>query len=405
MVARLGVLLTENAEEYARLITAEMGKPVTQARQEIAKCAVTCATIAERGPDWLAPVPVPTEAKASGVRFDSLGQILAVMPWNFPFFQAIRCLAPAVLAGNTVLLKHAENVPGCAEALERVVAAACDREGVLVSLRVSRAEVAEIIGDPRIQGVTLTGSVAAGRAVAAVAGAAGKKVVLELGGSDPFIVAADADLDAAVPAAVQARFTNSGQSCVCGKRFIVARDVLAEFLGRFADQTARLVTGDPADPGTDLGPLARGDLVEALERQVAQTIAAGARVVLPGGPEPGPGSFYRPVVLTDIPPGSPAATQELFGPVASVFPADTDHEALALANGTEFGLGASVWTQDRGRAAYYVELLQAGMVFVNSVVKSDVRLPFGGVKASGFGRELGMLGAREFINAKTTWVA
>jgi acyl-CoA reductase-like NAD-dependent aldehyde dehydrogenase len=185
----------------------------------------------------------------------------------------------------------------------------------------------------------------------------------------------------------------------------VARDVLAEFLGRFADQTARLVTGDPADPGTDLGPLARGDLVEALERQVAQTIAAGARVVLPGGPEPGPGSFYRPVVLTDIPPGSPAATQELFGPVASVFPADTDDEALALANGTEFGLGASVWTQDRGRAAYYVELLQAGMVFVNSVVKSDVRLPFGGVKASGFGRELGMLGAREFINAKTTWVA
>jgi acyl-CoA reductase-like NAD-dependent aldehyde dehydrogenase len=405
MLDRLGAHFEASTEEYARLITREMGKPIAQARQEIAKCAVTCVTMAQKGPEWLSPVSIGTEAAASGIQFDSLGPILAIMPWNFPFFQAVRFLAPAILAGNAIVLKHAENVPACAAALERAVAAACGHDGILVSLRISRSQVPAVIADARIRAVTLTGSVAAGRAVAAQAGAAGKKVVLELGGSDPFIVAQDADLEAAVPAALQARFANTGQSCICGKRFIVDRAVLDPFLDGFTRATAELTTGDPADPGTDLGPLARGDLRETLDRQVADTLALGARAVLPGGPAAGPGYFYRPVILAGIPPGSPAAVQELFGPVASIFTVDNDEEAVAMANETDFGLGCSVWTRDRARAAKYLDSVQAGMVFVNSVVKSDARLPFGGVKDSGFGREFGILGVREFTNAKTVWIA
>lgn len=405
MVGRLATHFETHAERYAQLVTAEMGKPIDQARQEIEKCAVTCRVMAEKGPAWLAPVTVDTEAAASSIRFDSLGPVLAIMPWNFPFFQAVRFLAPALLAGNTLVLKHAENVPGCAEALEQAVAAACQAEGLLVNLRISRAEVAAVIADSRIRGVTLTGSVAAGRAVAAQAGAAGKKVVLELGGSDPFIVTADADLDAVIPAAVQARFTNSGQSCICGKRFVVARPLMSGFLDAFAEATARLVAGDPADRATDLGPLARADLRATLHDQVEATLGMGATAVLAGGPRPGPGHFYQPVILTDIPPGSPAATQELFGPAASVFAVADDDEAIAMANGTGFGLGCSVWTRDSARAARYADSVEAGMVFINSVVKSDARLPFGGVKDSGFGRELGILGAREFTNAKTVWIA
>jgi acyl-CoA reductase-like NAD-dependent aldehyde dehydrogenase len=405
MLGRLAAHFEANVERYAQLSTREMGKPIEQARQEIDKCAATCRTVAEQGLAWLAPVAVDTEAAASSIRFDSLGPVLAIMPWNFPYFQAVRFLAPALMAGNTVVLKHAENVPGCAEALEQAVAEACQRDGLLVNLRVSRSAVAAVIEDSRIRGVTLTGSVAAGRAVAAQAGAAGKKIVLELGGSDPFIVTADADLDAVIPAAVQARFTNSGQSCICGKRFVVARPLLRDFVDGFAEATARLVVGDPADLATDLGPLAREDLRTALHDQVEATLAMGAIAVLPGGPRPGPGHFYQPVILTDIPAGSPAATQELFGPAASVFAVADDDEAIAMANRTGFGLGCSVWTRDTARAARYVDSVEAGMIFVNSVVKSDARLPFGGVKDSGFGREIGILGVREFTNAKTVWIA
>jgi acyl-CoA reductase-like NAD-dependent aldehyde dehydrogenase len=405
MLERLAAHFEIHAEAYAALITREMGKPVAEARQEIAKCAATCRTLAESGPAWLSPVPVKTEAASSQIRFQSLGPVLAIMPWNFPFFQAVRFLAPAIMAGNTIVLKHAENVPACALALESAVTDACGQPGILVNLRVRREEIPRVIGDPRIRAVTLTGSVAAGRAVAAQAGSAGKKVVLELGGSDPFIVLADADLDAVIPAAVEARFWNCGQSCICGKRFVVASTLLDQFLDGFAAATRQLRVGDPMEPATSIGPMARLDLRAALDRQVRQSVARGARTVLAGGPRPGAGNYFEPVILTGISGDSPAACEELFGPAASVFPAGSDAEAVELANATAFGLGCSVWTSDQGRAAQFLDRVEAGMVFVNSVVKSDARLPFGGVKNSGYGRELGVLGIREFTNMKTIWIA
>jgi acyl-CoA reductase-like NAD-dependent aldehyde dehydrogenase len=402
---RLADYLDQRVGPYAALIAREMGKPVTEAQQEIAKCASTCRIVAEQGPAWLRPVQVRTEASSSGIRFDSLGPVLAVMPWNYPFYQAIRFIAPAIMAGNPVVLKHAENVPACAEELERAVAEACGSDGLVVNLRVPREKVTVLIADPRVKAVTLTGSVGAGRAVAAAAGQVGKKVVLELGGSDPFIVLDDADLDEVIPAAIAGRFANAGQSCISAKRIIVPRSLREPFLDRLAVAVARLMVGDPCSPATDMGPLARADLRTALDRQVQATVAAGATTVLAGGPEPGPGYFYRPVILTDIPAGSPAAAEELFGPVASVFPVESDEEAIALANATQFGLGCSVWTRETERADRYIEQVESGMVFVNSIVKSDGHIPFGGIKDSGIGREIGILGVREFTNAKTTWIA
>jgi acyl-CoA reductase-like NAD-dependent aldehyde dehydrogenase len=405
ILSRLASYFDANTEPLSRLITQEMGKPLTEARQEIAKCAATCRIVAGSGPSHLSPALVPTEASSSYIRYDSIGPLLAIMPWNFPFFQVVRLLAPAIIAGNTVVLKHAENVPACAEALETAVTEACSREGALVNLRVHRETIGSIITDSRIRGVTLTGSVAAGRAVAALSGAAGKKIALELGGSDPFIVLDDADLDTVTAAAVQARFANAGQSCICGKRFLVARPVADSFRQAFAEAAGQLVTGDPMDPATNLGPLARADLVARLQQQVEATLAMGATSVLAGGPVPGPGYFYRPVILAGIPPAAPAASEELFGPVASIFVFQDDDQAVCMANETSFGLGCSVWTGDRSRAERFIELAESGMVFVNGIVRSDARLPFGGVKDSGFGRELGIAGATEFTNAKTVWIA
>jgi acyl-CoA reductase-like NAD-dependent aldehyde dehydrogenase len=405
MLIRLAGHLDAHGERYSRLITTEMGKPIGQSRAEIAKCATTCRTLADRGAEWLAPLPVETEARSAYVRFDGLGPILAVMPWNFPFFQVIRFFAGALLAGNTALVKHAENVPGCAGALEEAVAASGAPDGTLRNIRVPREAVGALIDDPRVRSVTFTGSVAAGRAVAGRAASIGKKSVLELGGSDPFVVFGDADLAAAVPAAIQARFANSGQSCICGKRFVVDQRIAADFAEAFADAARRLVVGDPADDRTAVGPLAREDLRATVQAQTERTVALGARVLLPGGPQDGPGYFFAPMILADVPDGAPAAREEIFGPVASIFTFSTEAEAADIANATGFGLGSSVWTQDDDRAARFIDALEAGAVFVNEVVRSDVRLPFGGVKDSGYGRELGLLGTREFTNPKTVWVA
>lgn len=405
LLDRLATHFETNTETYAALITREMGKTMGEARKEIEKCAITCRIFADSGPSWLAPDPLASGASTSYVSYESVGPVLAIMPWNFPFFQVMRFVAAAIVAGNTTVLKHAENVPGCAEALEAAVAEACSWDGLLVNIRVPRQAVQSVVADPRIRAVTFTGSVAAGHSVAGLAGGAGKKVALELGGSDPFIVLDDADLDTVIPAAVEARFANAGQSCVCSKRFVVARPLAEDFLSSFARAASQLVVGDPADPSTSLGPLARADLRSGLNRQVDATLAMGAMPVLAGGPGAGPGHYYRPVILANVPPGSPAATEELFGPVASVFTADDDDEAIRIANETRFGLGCSVWTEDMRRAAPYIESVNAGMIFVNGTVRSDARIPFGGVKDSGFGRELGPAGLREFTNAKTVWIA
>jgi acyl-CoA reductase-like NAD-dependent aldehyde dehydrogenase len=405
LLDRLAAHFEAGTDKYAALITREMGKTIGEARKEIEKCAATCRKFAEDGPAWLRPDSLATEASASYISYESMGPVLAIMPWNFPFFQVMRFVAAAIMAGNTTVLKHAENVPGCAEALESAVTEACSRDGLLVNIRVPRPAVPSVVSDPRIRAVTFTGSAAAGHAVAGLAGKAGKKVALELGGSDPFIVLDDANLDRVIPAAVEARFANAGQSCICSKRFVVARPLAEDFLHGFAKAASQLVVGDPEHPSTSLGPLARADLRSGLHRQVEASLAMGATPVLAGGPGAGPGHYYLPVILADIPPGSPAATEELFGPVASVFTTGDDDEAIKIANETRFGLGCSVWTEDNLRAAPYIESIAAGMVFVNGTVRSDARIPFGGVKDSGFGRELGSAGVREFTNAKTVWIA
>jgi succinate-semialdehyde dehydrogenase/glutarate-semialdehyde dehydrogenase len=405
LLRRLADHFDDHVEEYARLVTAEMGRPIRESRAEIEKCASTCRTIAELGPGWLEPIEVPTEAQRSFTRFEGLGPILGVMPWNYPFFQVIRYFAPAFLAGNSTIVKHAENVPGCGEAVERAFASIGAPDGVLVNLRVDRNDVAAIIADDRVAAVTFTGSVPAGRAVAAQAASVGKKTVLELGGSDPFIVLEDADLDRAVRVAVQARYINAGQSCICGKRFLVHERLLPDFQSAFVAQVEALTVGDPFAEETQIGPMARADLRAALDRQVQQSTSAGATALVGGHSLDGPGFYYAPTVLTDAPADSPARCQELFGPVASLTSFRDDAEALALANATEFGLGASIWTGDAGRAEWFVERVDAGAVFVNDMVRSDPRLSFGGIKASGFGRELGILGTREFTNPKMVWIA
>lgn len=405
LLDRLATHFETNTEAYAALITREMGKTIGEAIKELEKCATTCRIFSEAGPAWLAPDPLASGASTSYVSYESVGPVLAIMPWNFPFFQVMRFVTASIVAGNPTVLKHAENVPGCAEALEAAVVEACSWEGLLVNIRVPRQAVPSLVADPRIRAVTFTGSVAAGHSVAGLAGGAGKKVALELGGSDPFIVLEDANLDKVIPAAVEARFANAGQSCVCSKRFVVARPLAEDFLRGFARAASQLVVGDPADPATNLGPLARADLRSGLHRQVAASVAMGAIPVLAGGPAAGPGHYYHPVILADVPPGSPATTEEMFGPVASVFAADDDEEAIRIANQTRFGLGCSVWTEDMRRAALYIASVDAGMVFVNGTVRSDARVPFGGVKDSGFGRELGPAGLREFTNAKTVWIA
>lgn len=410
LLQALAVGLRNSKDRLARLMATEMGKPLKEGLAEVEKSAWVCEYYAEQGPAQLRPQPVATEARKSHVVYQPLGPILAIMPWNFPIWQVLRCSAPALMAGNAVLLKHAPNVPGCAAALEtlwqealQAVAAPAE---LFIHLPVGTEAIPALIQRPEIQAVTLTGSTRAGRAVAAEAGAALKKVVLELGGSDPYLILADADLATAARLCARSRLINAGQSCIAAKRLIVDRSVKAEFETRLLAEMQQAVMGDPLDPATTLGPLARADLRDTLQHQVSQSLAAGARCLLGGELPPGPGWFYPATVLTDVVPGMPAFDEELFGPVAVVIAASDTADAVRLANQSCYGLGAAVFSQNLALAEQIaVEQLQAGSTFVNDFVKSDPRLPFGGIRQSGYGRELGPWGLHEFVNIKTVFVA
>ncbi len=405
LLREAGRVLRAGKARYAALATEEMGKPIAAAEAEVEKCALVCDHYAEHAARYLAPEEVRTDASRSYVRYDPLGPVLAVMPWNFPFWQVFRFAAPGLAAGNTGLLKHASNVPGCALAIEEVFRLAGFPDGAFVALLVPAAAVPDLIRDPVVAAVTITGSEPAGMSVAAEAGRALKKCVLELGGSDPFVVLADADLPAAVRTAVAARIVNNGQSCIAAKRFIVEDAIHDDFEAAFVAAMAALRVGDPRDRAVDVGPLARPDLVADLDGQVRRSVAAGAVLRLGGRPVAGPGCFYEPTVLSGVEPGMAAFDEETFGPLAALVRArDADH-AVELANRTTFGLGACVFTRDLARAGRLAAEIEAGAVFVNGMVKSDPRLPFGGVKRSGYGRELSVHGIREFVNAKTVWIA
>jgi succinate-semialdehyde dehydrogenase / glutarate-semialdehyde dehydrogenase len=404
LLRRAADVLRAGKPEFARLMTEEMGKPIGQAAAEVEKCAWGCQFFAEHAERMLAPEPVATEASRSLVRFDPLGPILAVMPWNFPFWQVFRAAAPALMAGNVLVLKHSSNVPGCALAIERVFEQAGFPPGVFTALLVPGSAAEALVDHPAIRAVTLTGSEAAGAAIASRAGRVLKKAVLELGGSDPFIVLADANPAHAAVQAAAARLVNNGESCIAAKRFIVEEAVAESFETSFAERMSRQRVGDPLDPATEVGPLARHDLVEAIDRQVRRSLEMGAQVLTGGRPLPGPGFFYAPTVLAGVRPGMPVFDEETFGPVAAVVRARSVEEAVALANRCRYGLGASIWTADTARGEQLATRLEAGLVFVNELVKSDPRLPFGGVKHSGYGRELGTMGIREFVNVKTVWV-
>jgi succinate-semialdehyde dehydrogenase/glutarate-semialdehyde dehydrogenase len=396
--------LRRHTTDHARLITLEIGKPIREACAEIEKSAWGCEHFADHAAGMLRDEVIATAAGSSYVTYAPLGTVLAVMPWNFPYWQVFRAAAPALMAGNTVLLKHASNVPQCTLAIEDLFQAAGFPAGVFRALLIDAARAEQLVGDPRIHAVTLTGSEAAGRRVAQAAGAALKKTVLELGGSDAFVVLEDADLDEAANTAVTARFQNSGQSCIAAKRFIVVDAIAGEFLARFRRNIESLKVGDPLHEDTRVGPLARADLRETLHRQVTESVAAGAQLMLGGEPLPGAGWFYAPTLLDRVQPGMPACDEELFGPVAAVLRARDEDHALQLANSTRYGLGASVWTRDAVRGERVARRIETGMGFVNGMVHSDPRLPFGGVKASGYGRELGTHGIREFVNVKTIWI-
>jgi len=402
---RAAELLRSRKERYAGLITAEMGKPITQAEAEVEKCAWVCDYFAEHAERFLARQPVQTNARLSYVAFEPLGVVLAVMPWNFPFWQVFRFAAPTLMAGNTAVLKHASNVPQCALAIEEVFRDADFPRGALRTVLVPGSAVEAIIDDPRVRAVTLTGSNTTGEKVAAAAGRAIKKTVLELGGSDPFVVLDDADLGAAAAMAVRSRFQNGGQSCIAAKRFIVVASVAEEFERRFVEGIRKLKVGDPTDRSVDVGPLARADLRDTVDRQVRESVAQGARVVLGGAPRPGRGYFYQPTLLVDVADSSPAWREELFGPVAVLVRAKDTDAAIALANDTIYGLGANLWTRDLERAQLLASRIQAGSVFINGMVASDPRLPFGGVKQSGYGRELSEFGIHEFVNIQTVWMS
>jgi succinate-semialdehyde dehydrogenase/glutarate-semialdehyde dehydrogenase len=398
-------LLEVDKHRWGRLMTLEMGKPIAAAVAEAEKCAWVCRHYATEGPRYLAPEPVATDARESFVRFDPLGVVLAVMPWNFPFWQVFRFAAPALMAGNVGLLKHASNVPQCGLAIEEIFRAAGLPGGCFQTLLLESPRVVGLIQDRRIAAVTLTGSEAAGVSVARTAGEQLKKVVLELGGSDPFIVLPSADLAAAAATAVKARTINNGQSCIAAKRFIVHADVADAFEEKLVAGMAALRVGDPLEPRTDIGPLATPAILSDLEDQVERSVSKGARLLLGGQRLPGPGNFYPPTVLADPPPDAPVTAEETFGPVATLFRVANLDEAIALANGTSFGLGASAWTADPAEQERLAEEIEAGSVFLNGLVKSDPRLPFGGIKRSGYGRELSVFGIREFVNIKTVWMA
>jgi succinate-semialdehyde dehydrogenase / glutarate-semialdehyde dehydrogenase len=409
MMLRAAEILENEKKEFARLMTIEMGKPIKAAVQETEKCAWVCRYYAEHAERHLADEIIETNATKSFVRFQPIGVVLAIMPWNFPFWQVFRFAAPALMAGNAGLLKHASNVPQCALAIEDIFRRAGFMEGAFQTLLIGSEEVQRVLEDPRVAAATLTGSEPAGRSVASIAGKQIKKTVLELGGSDPFIVMPSADLEAATVTAVKARTINNGQSCIAAKRFIVHAQIYDEFEDRFVESMKALRIGDPIDESTDIGPLATAQILKDLEEQVQVSVAAGAKI-LTGGQKfkadgnLARGNFYEPTVLADIPKDSPAYRDELFGPVASLFRVANIDEAIELANDTPFGLGSAAWTNDESDLKRFVEELEAGSVFINGMVASDPRLPFGGVKHSGYGRELGEFGIREFVNIKTVWI-
>ncbi len=396
--------LRAHQEAHARLMAFEMGKPIAQGRGEIEKCAWVCDYFADHAERFLAPELVPTDAAKSFVAFEPLGVILAIMPWNFPFWQVIRAAAPALMAGNAMVLKHASNVPGCALALEETFRAAGFSEGLFRALLIGSGRVGALIEHPLIKGVTLTGSTPAGRAVAACAGAALKKTVLELGGSDPYLILADADLESAAETCVASRLINSGQSCINAKRFVVVESVRSRFEELVVERMRAREVGDPLREDTAVGPLARADLREALHRQVSLSVEQGARLLLGGILPQGPGAFYPPTVLAGVKKGMPAYDEEMFGPVAAIIGVEDEAAAIQVANDSLFGLGAAVFTRDRERGERIAtKELEAGCCFVNDFVHSDPRLPFGGVKQSGYGRELAAFGIREFVNIKTVY--
>ena len=397
--------LRERRDDIQRSMTAEMGKLRREALAEIEKSAAACEYYADHAADYIQPQPIPTEAQRSYVTYQPIGCVLAVMPWNFPFWQVIRFLAPGLMAGNVALLKHASNVPGCADLLREVVSAAGVPEGVFDVLHIDNDQAAEVLRDRRVKAVTLTGSERAGRSIAANAGDQLKKCVMELGGSDAFVVLDDADLELTVAAAVKSRFDNAGQTCIAAKRFVLVDAIADAFVQRFVEAAKARTYGDPQDEATTLAPMARADLRDELHRQVQESIAKGAKVLLGCEPLAGSNAGYPASILDNVVPGMPAYEQELFGPVAAILRVRDEAEAVRVANDTSFGLGGSVWSKDSARGERVAAQLQCGAAFVNSVVKSDARLPFGGTKRSGFGRELAEHGIHEFMNIKTIYVA
>lgn len=404
LMLKAAAILESEKETYARMMTTEMGKTLRSAVDEAAKCAWVCKYYAENAERFLADEIVETSAKRSYIRYQPLGPVLAVMPWNFPFWQVLRFAAPALMAGNVGLLKHASIVPQCALMIEGIFQKAGFPEGAFQTLLIGSNKVDRVLGDPRVMAATLTGSEGAGIEVGVGAAKRIKKVVLELGGSDPFIVMPSANLETAATMAVKARIFNNGQSCIAAKRFIVAEAIADKFERSFAEKMAALKVGDPFDEKTELGPLSTADGLADLDRDVKKTVEAGAKVLTGGKRLDRPGNFYAPTVLTNIPKGSPAHKEELFGPVASVFRAKDLDEAIRIANDSRFGLGASAWTNDNKESERFINELDSGMVFINRMVASDPRIPFGGVKWSGHGRELGVHGIREFTNIKTVWI-
>ncbi|MGB5729911.1 MAG: NAD-dependent succinate-semialdehyde dehydrogenase [Thiogranum sp.] len=406
LLAAVAERLLENKQDYARLMTEEMGKVYPQGIAEVEKCAWGCQYYAEHAEKFLAPEDVATEAQHSFVSYKPLGVVLAVMPWNFPLWQVFRFAAPALMAGNAAILKHAPNVFGCALLIERIFAEAGLPESLFRSLIIDVPQTTQVIHNPLVAAVSITSSVAAGRAVASEAGKVLKKCVLELGGSDAFIVLEDADIDQAVEVGIVARFQNSGQSCIAAKRFIVLESVYEEFEKKFVDKAGRLKMGDPSEPGVYIGPLARVDLRDGLHDQVQRSVDAGAKLLLGGEVPDGPGAFYPATVLAGVRPGMAAWSEELFGPVATLIKAGDEREAIEVANATEFGLGGAVWTRDLARGERIAaDGIQSGAAFVNDMSKSDPRMPFGGIRHSGYGRELSIFGIREFVNVHAVWVS
>jgi succinate-semialdehyde dehydrogenase/glutarate-semialdehyde dehydrogenase len=404
MMMRAAEILETEKNDFARLMTMEMGKPIKGAVGEAEKCAWVCRYYAENARQHLMDKLVETNAKKSYLRFQPLGPVLAVMPWNFPFWQVFRFAAPALMAGNVGLLKHASNVPQCALAIEDIFRRAGFPEGAFQTLLVGSDAVPRILEDRRVVAATLTGSEPAGRSVASIAGKQIKKTVLELGGSDAFIVMPSAELQEAVTTAVKARTINNGQSCIAAKRFLVAADIYYEFERRFVEEMKALRVGDPFDEATDIGPLATEQILKDVDWQVKTSVASGALILTGGKKVDRPGNYYEPTVLANIPHDSPAYCEEVFGPVALLFRVNNIDEAIKLANATTFGLGAAAWTNDPDEQERFIDEIEAGCVFINGMVASDPRLPFGGIKNSGYGRELGEFGIREFVNIKTVWV-